>query len=73
MNGKDEKIIFNVEGMSCGHCKASIESAVRALEGVTDARVSLEDNQVEIAFNPGVVKREELETAITGAGYQVVG
>lgn len=72
MPGREESITFTVEGMSCNHCKNSIESAVRALEGVTGATVDLDQNQVKISFNTSVVKRDELENAIKGAGYSVV-
>ena len=73
MSANQETIIFNVEGMSCEHCKNSIEGAVRALTGVTGAAVDLEKKQVKVAFDPAVLKREELENAITRAGYTVTG
>jgi copper chaperone len=67
-----DKITFKVEGMSCNHCKQSIENAVRALEGVTGAAVDLEQNQVEVTFDPQTVKKEALQAAVTNAGYRVV-
>ncbi len=73
MNGSQDKIIFKVEGMSCDHCKKSIEEAVRALNGVTGAAVDLKQNQVEVTFDPQTVKKEELQAAVTNAGYRVVG
>lgn len=73
MNENEDKLIFKVEGMSCNHCKQSIEGAVRALEGVTGAAVDLEQNQVEVTFNPQTIKKEELQSAISNAGYRVVG
>ncbi len=73
MSENADKITFTVEGMSCNHCKMSIENAVRALDGVTGAEVSLEQNQVTITFDPATIKKEELTAAITNAGYQVTG
>jgi copper chaperone len=73
MSENEGRITFTVEGMSCNHCKNSIESAVRALEGVTGAEVSLAENQVAITFDQNTITREDLETAITNAGYQVTG
>ncbi|HOL17025.1 MAG TPA: copper ion binding protein [Bacillota bacterium] len=73
MENQGEKITFKVEGMSCNHCKQSIERAVRALPGVTSATVDLAQNEVDISFDPQKVKKEELQAAITGAGYRVVG
>ncbi len=72
MADTEKKISFKVDGMSCNHCKKSIESAVKALEGVTDASVSLEQNLVEISYDSNVVGRDELDRAIKNAGYQVV-
>lgn len=71
--GNSETLVFKVEGMSCNHCKMSVENAVRALDGVTGARVILEENTVEITYDPAGAKREDLEKAIQNAGYKVVG
>ncbi len=71
MSENEDRIAFTIEGMSCNHCKNSIESAVRALEGVTGAEVSLAQNQVTITFDSNTVTREDLESAITNAGYRV--
>ena len=37
-----------VEGMRCMHCKASVEKALKAVEGVTDAVVDLEEKTAVI-------------------------
>jgi copper chaperone len=66
-------LTFKVEGMSCNHCKMSIENAVRALDGVTGATVSLAENEVAISYDPAGVRREDLENAIKAAGYKVTG
>jgi copper chaperone len=68
-----ETLVFQVEGMSCTHCKISVENAVQALNGVTGARVNLAENKVEITYDPAGIKREELENAIKQAGYKVIG
>ena len=33
---------IQVKGMSCGHCKASVEKAMASVPGVADVRVDLE-------------------------------
>lgn len=73
MSRSEERITFTVEGMSCNHCKNSIENAVKALEGVTGAEVSLTENRVVITFDPNTITREELQSTIGNAGYQVTG
>ena len=41
----DMKKILKVEGMTCGHCKAAVEKALKAVDGVEDAVVSLEERR----------------------------
>lgn len=65
-------VVFSVEGMSCNHCKASVEKALKTLEGVENTRIDLEKARVEVEFDPGKISDEELRGAITTAGYQVL-
>lgn len=67
-----ERLLFRVEGMSCEQCRKKIEMAVNALPGVKEARTSLDKKEVEVFFDSGRLRREELEKAITGAGYKVL-
>ena len=34
---------FKIEGMACAHCKATVEKALGALDGVTSVAVNLSD------------------------------
>ncbi|MGT2653288.1 cation transporter [Staphylococcus aureus] len=44
--------ILNVEGMSCGHCKSAVESALNNIDGVTSADVNLDKNgQVSVQYD----------------------
>ncbi|MGI1805864.1 heavy-metal-associated domain-containing protein [Exiguobacterium sp. TDN 0502] len=58
-----------VIGMTCNHCKASVESALSEVEGVQHATVSLEQNQVTVKHED--VPRERLVDAIEEIGYDV--
>ncbi len=62
--------VIHVEGMMCGHCKARVESACKAVAGVTDAVVDLEKKQVTVCGDAPV---EAVKKAIADAGYDVVG
>lgn len=66
-----KSITFSVDGMSCDHCKRSLEEAVKSLAGVTGAAVDLEQNLVEITFDEKTVEKEALVEAIETAGYRV--
>jgi len=61
---------LQIEGMSCGGCVASVESA---LAGVSGAVVrSVEIGRAEVDAGPEAT-REMLVEAIEGAGFDVVG
>jgi len=64
-------IVINVEGMSCNHCKMSVEKALKTLDGVEDAAVDLGAKTVSVQYNPVVVDEQNLKKTITDAGYEV--
>jgi copper ion binding protein len=64
---------FNVPGMSCGHCKSSIEGALGPVAGVRDASVDLDQKRVDVDFDEAVTDRASLVRAIESAGYEVAG
>lgn len=65
------KIVLNVEGMSCNHCKMAVERAVQTLPGVTDAQVDLAAKKVDVEYDADQVSEAQLKSAITDAGYEV--
>lgn len=66
---KTEKIM-HIEGMTCAHCKAAVEKALGALQGVS-AEVNLGEKAARIRLsNP--VTDEVLKKAVTDAGYEVI-
>ncbi|PZI89937.1 copper chaperone CopZ [Staphylococcus aureus] len=62
--------ILNVEGMSCGHCKSAVESALNNIDGVTSAEVNLENGQVSVQYDDVAVS--QMKDAIEDQGYDVV-
>lgn len=59
-----------VDGMMCGHCGSRVEEAVKSVNGVTDAKVSLESKEVTVSGNDGT--QENVRRAISDAGYKVM-
>ncbi len=57
-----------IEGMMCMHCKAHVEKALNALDGVT-ATVDLEAKTASVT---GDVSNDVLKKAVEDAGYTVV-
>ncbi|QGS68486.1 copper chaperone CopZ [Oceanobacillus sp. 143] len=60
-----------VQGMSCGHCKASVEGALKKLDGVSAAEVNLESSNVEITYDEAKVSLKNMKEAIEEQGYDV--
>ena len=57
-----------IDGMMCMHCKAHVEKALNAIEGVS-ATVDLENKCANIN---GDVDNDTLTKAVTDAGYTVI-
>ena len=58
--------LFIIEGMSCNHCKAHVEKAIAAVEGVTSVTVDLASGRAEVA---GTADAERIAAAVEAAGY----
>lgn len=63
---------YQVNGMMCGHCAASVEKAIKAVNGVNDAKVSLEDKNVVVNFDEQQVNDTDIKKAVDAAGYELV-
>ncbi len=69
---EDKKMIsytLKVDGMMCKHCAARVEEAAKSVNGVSDAKVSLETKEITVCGNDGT--QDAVRTAITNAGYSV--
>lgn len=64
--GCDMTTKFKVDGMSCGHCSARVQSALAKVQGVTAAEVDLENG---IATVSGEFDADKAVAAVVDAGY----
>lgn len=64
-----EQTILKIEGMSCGHCKMSVEKALQAVPGVVSASVDLAKKE---ALVTGTADRAALVKAVEDTGFDVV-
>lgn len=62
-------IVLKIEGMTCGHCKSSVEKALLKVTGVTQAEVDLAHKQAVVI---GTADRSSLAKAVDEAGYRVI-
>ena len=63
------KKIFNITGMSCSACSASIEKTLRKMDGIQSANVNLLTNSLEAEFDERMITAEEICQAIIKIGY----
>ncbi len=61
--------IITVDGMSCNHCKMSVEKAALSVEGVSAAEVNLEKKELAVSFSDGAENMQAVRTAVEEAGY----
>lgn len=61
---------FNVEGMTCSACQSHVQRAVEKLEGTSMVNVNLLSNSMEVEFDEGVCSIQQIETAVSAAGYK---
>jgi copper chaperone len=64
-----EKFVYQVSGMTCGHCVASITEEVQEVSGVEDVSVDLETKLVTVSGTG--VEDSAVRNAIVEAGYSV--
>ncbi|MBI2691157.1 MAG: heavy-metal-associated domain-containing protein [Solirubrobacterales bacterium] len=60
---------YTVPGMSCGHCRASVTTAVEKVTGVTAVEVDLDTKRVSVAGEQ--LDDDAIRAAIDAAGYEV--
>ncbi|MDP1994727.1 MAG: cation transporter, partial [Ignavibacteria bacterium] len=68
---KNEKKIFPVSGMSCSACAVSVESMLKAQNGILSASVNYASNTVMVEFNPGLVSPQRMKEAVQSVGYDL--
>jgi copper chaperone CopZ len=58
---------LTIMGMTCTHCARTVESALKEVEGVDEARVDYIRSQAEVQGRADI---ETLIRAVEGAGYR---
>ncbi|WBW95008.1 urease accessory protein UreH domain-containing protein [Oceanirhabdus sp. W0125-5] len=63
--------IFKVQGMHCSSCEILIESDVRQVEGVINAKASYRNSSVSVEYNSEICTCTLIEEAIIKSGYEI--
>ena len=65
-----KKTLLRSQELSCPSCVAKIESALKALNGVSDAKVFFNSGKIEVQHDPQIVKSDDLVKAVKSVGYE---
>ncbi len=70
MTAKNDPTEFTVEGMTCGHCEASVVEEVSEIDGVTSVTADHKSGAVTVTGSG--FTREQVAAAVEEAGYSLV-
>ena len=65
-----QRIIIPIGGMRCASCAASVERALRGVDGVVDAQVNFGTEKATVAYLASQVEAATLRQAIRESGYE---
>jgi Cu+-exporting ATPase len=64
-----QTVTIGITGMHCASCASTIEKALSKLDGVSEASVNFAAESVMVRFDSERISHQDLEKAITDAGY----
>lgn len=62
---------WTVEGMTCGHCAASVREEIEEIPGVTSVEVDHASGAV-VVTSEAPISRDDVAAAVAEAGYTLV-
>ncbi|MFJ7626113.1 heavy-metal-associated domain-containing protein [Streptomyces sp. NPDC097595] len=64
--------VYQVTGMTCGHCEGAVTEEVSAIEGVTSVKAVASTGQVTVV-SQAPLDDEAVRAAVDEAGYELTG
>ncbi len=65
--------VLSVPGISCDHCRMTIESALGGLPGVEAVTVDVPAKTVQVRYDEAKVSPEAVRATLAEEGYEVAG
>ena len=65
-----KKTLLRSQELSCPSCVAKIEKALKALDGVAEAKVYFNSGKIEVQHDPQKVNAQALVQAVKSVGYE---
>ena len=70
VESREDAASLVIENMHCGACMTSIERCLRAISGVSEARVNLSARRASVTFDPDLVDVQTLIDSLARAGFR---
>ncbi|MFJ9772314.1 heavy-metal-associated domain-containing protein [Kitasatospora sp. NPDC101157] len=67
-----ERAVFQVKGMTCGHCVSSVTAELKKVAGVTEVAVDLATGRVTVD-SAAPLADTDVAAAVDEAGYDLIG
>lgn len=67
-----KEVKLNIEGMHCTGCSTRLEKVLNNVDGVEDAKVSLDEKKADIKYDETQVSEKELIEAVEDAGFKAI-
>ncbi|MFD9885422.1 heavy-metal-associated domain-containing protein [Streptomyces alboflavus] len=64
--------VFDVKGMTCGHCEGAVSSEISELAGVSSVQAVAATGKVTVV-SAAALDEEAVRAAVDEAGYELVG
>jgi len=69
----DRKIHLAITGMSCAHCKKTVENSIKELDGIKSVDVNLEQASADVTFDDAKTDPKKIIEAVNATEvYKVV-
>lgn len=66
----DQTVALTVEGMTCASCTVVVRAALKNLDGVRDAQVSMSEKRALVEYEPAKVTPQQMVDAVNELGYR---
>lgn len=63
------RLELTITGMTCGHCRMKVESALKGVPGTQNAAVFLEEGAAEVDYDANAATPDRYVEAVKAAGY----
>ncbi|GAA2136586.1 cation transporter [Streptomyces synnematoformans] len=64
--------VYQVSGMTCGHCEGAVSAELSGIDGVSSAKASAATGEVTVTSD-APLDEEKVRAAVDEAGYELVG